>query len=578
MRITAFRVQNFRSIIDSGWQNLSQDNITALIGQNESGKSSILEALIAYETSEIYEDDTRSDGNLPRISISYKIEKPSEVFEISSPAPKSIISNEANPDSRINLVRTWAKSGTTYLDNLELEEAAVKSLFPHKIMETKETGEQVEKEITEVDFIYEFFPTTPKITLFSDKNSILPNTINIKDLIDKKSTIPGRDAVINWMQISGLNVEDLNNPITRYVFRHLSEANKKITTEFQNFWDQSIGTSNKIRFDCQLRHYSTSSPTPGEPFLEFWVIDENERLYPKQRSQGVIWYLSFFLQLKANSINGKDSHQLFLIDEPGTNLHAKAQLNVLQLFEELKSTTNFMYSTHSPFLVDSEKLYRIIAVQRENNDWGYSESKLYSVHKLGNANLDTLTPVFTAMGLSLNQNPVISRTDNIILEEISAHYYITTFYSLLDRTCTKHFIPAQGVSKVPVLANLFLGWGLEFSVAIDGDPAGRRVYNDLKRYFCQNDDELAKSKLLKIMDNGGIENIFTEKDFENIVAKGVVLDSSKSLNSDKVRDNSKAIIASRFKMRVASGEIIASQFSKKSLESITKLLDSLDNL
>lgn len=45
MRLFSFRVVNFKSIIDSGDCKLSDlDNILILAGQNESGKSSVLEA------------------------------------------------------------------------------------------------------------------------------------------------------------------------------------------------------------------------------------------------------------------------------------------------------------------------------------------------------------------------------------------------------------------------------------------------------------------------------------------------------------------------------------------------------
>src|SRR5690349_429086 len=40
MKLTGFRVTNFRSIEDSGW--ISTDDVTALIGTNESGKTNIL--------------------------------------------------------------------------------------------------------------------------------------------------------------------------------------------------------------------------------------------------------------------------------------------------------------------------------------------------------------------------------------------------------------------------------------------------------------------------------------------------------------------------------------------------------
>lgn len=43
LRATSFRVQNFRNVDDSGWIEL--DRVTAFVGRNESGKSSLLQAL-----------------------------------------------------------------------------------------------------------------------------------------------------------------------------------------------------------------------------------------------------------------------------------------------------------------------------------------------------------------------------------------------------------------------------------------------------------------------------------------------------------------------------------------------------
>ena len=74
MKLTAFRIKNYRSIINTGWCNLSSDNVTALIGQNESGKTSIIEALKSFYNSEISNDILRSDNSKPEISCSFKIE------------------------------------------------------------------------------------------------------------------------------------------------------------------------------------------------------------------------------------------------------------------------------------------------------------------------------------------------------------------------------------------------------------------------------------------------------------------------------------------------------------------------
>lgn len=75
MRLLGFRIHNYRSVIDSDWTYLSPDNITGLIGQNESGKTSILEALYSFYDGKISEDVLRSDLSLPIVSCLFEISR-----------------------------------------------------------------------------------------------------------------------------------------------------------------------------------------------------------------------------------------------------------------------------------------------------------------------------------------------------------------------------------------------------------------------------------------------------------------------------------------------------------------------
>lgn len=82
MRIKKIQIKNFKSIKDSGDISLT-NNIFVLAGQNESGKSSILEALYNYETQVSSKDtlnfELSSDGNfLQEIFVTY--EKPDDIF------------------------------------------------------------------------------------------------------------------------------------------------------------------------------------------------------------------------------------------------------------------------------------------------------------------------------------------------------------------------------------------------------------------------------------------------------------------------------------------------------------------
>ena len=72
MQFRRFRIKNYRSLIDSGWNDLASDNITGIIGQNESGKTSILEALYSFYTGKINEDILRSELSLPAVYCAFE--------------------------------------------------------------------------------------------------------------------------------------------------------------------------------------------------------------------------------------------------------------------------------------------------------------------------------------------------------------------------------------------------------------------------------------------------------------------------------------------------------------------------
>jgi hypothetical protein len=124
MKLTAFRIRNFRSILDTGWQTLSPDNVTCLIGQNESGKTSILKV---FYTGIITEDVLRSDLSLPEVSCRFSIPEGWLLKVTDNPGTelKELLSGL----SHIELTRVWIAdlssvivvSGeiSQYLDSLE---------------------------------------------------------------------------------------------------------------------------------------------------------------------------------------------------------------------------------------------------------------------------------------------------------------------------------------------------------------------------------------------------------------------------------------------------------------------------
>jgi len=496
MHLIAFRIQNFRSVVDTGWQQLAHDNITSLIGQNESGKTTILEGLKTFHDGNLIEDMLRSDLSLPEVTCRFtfqhnEIENRLEQKRLNPEIRKLIGTVET-----ISLTRHWEDDmdsfmvmgeelqeffNETYdqikkrelkvlknLESLKLDiEAAskaqnkardevewtkekvesvklriselkrkirrftnrdkkeelkkeqeqeeqmlaqLKQTLEQKITKQQEKSdllnvldekressdklEEINHQIDEIridlthaqenlkqilqmtgmyptekeqraaeikeeiyrtdierlkdelilhqqgydihllalEFVFdgisidsavkaakkeidfrnkfyssrqlaeELFKILPDFELFEDFSSLLPNRIDLEDIMRANKRAEGYKAAINFLTITGLEYSFFQQPSSRILKQKIENLNGELTLNFQDFWRQNVGKKQKIKINFELSHYDHTNPEKsGKPFIEFWIKDEHERLYPKQRSRGVRWFLSFFLELKATA-------------------------------------------------------------------------------------------------------------------------------------------------------------------------------------------------------------------------------------------------------------------------------------
>jgi ABC-type polar amino acid transport system ATPase subunit len=590
MRLVAFRIVNFRSIKDTRWHDLSTDNITGLIGQNESGKTSVLEALYSFYTGELDEDFLRDEKLYPEVSCSFELgqDELTELFP-DFVLPDDLLRVVEKNRRRVNLVRTWA--GLTLSNSaLSLEQESLIDVWGAKeetstpvaplvivpiavaptepviaaesvpviptVVAVEEPTTAVMPELSYEDFLGKFGEAMPEFEFFKDNASLLPATIDLADIIKKNAKAPGIKGAQNLLTISGITPEEISSINARVRTKKMRAANALLTKGFQDFWRQYIGKNNKIEILFDLERYpDTDVAKAGQPFLTFWVKDGQEILHPAQRSKGVQWFLSFFLQLKASAMLNKQG-QILLIDEPGASLHAKAQEDVLKVFEDIKKSLQIVYTTHSPYLIQANTLYRLLAVQRASEDDDNSETQIFGVHELGTASEDTLLPIYTLIGVGAQYQQVIKCKNNVLLEEPSAFYYFKAFKQLINEDRDINFIPSSGVTKLPLLVNLFLGWGLDFIVLTDDDDAGKRVLRSIKADIYGGDHELAEKHLLAITGCDGVEDIFSKLDFRRHVLGDTKLKYAEknSVYIGKGRE-SKIIAAVKFSLAVEKNEI-----------------------
>lgn len=770
MQLIGFRIQNFRSIVDTGWQQLAHDNITSLIGQNESGKTSILEGLKAFHDGLLIEDMLRSDLSLPRVSCQLKVslkelekqldfkkldpklrkalgdlenisisrvweddmdsflemgaelqdiyqetekknrereelilekieqmnrelanvsaafDAASDEHELTLEKSNSVkqrindlkrggrkfksrdkreeikreISQEEEMYSGLNEVlsskRTVLDEKKQALDAFKLKADAISNLeeFKRQIDEQSQalstsqdslreilqmTGmypdekEQRAAEIKEeifradienlkteiqklqrlfdvhllsLEFVFEgmtfqgalesagkeielrnkymdsrelarnLFKAIPEFELFEDFSSLLPNRIDLEDIIRANKRAEGYKAAINFLTITGLEYSFFQQPSSRILKQKIENLNGELTLNFQDFWRQNVGKKNKIKINFELSHYDHTNPEKsGKPFIEFWIKDEKERLYPKQRSRGVRWFLSFFLELKATAMDKSKKNKVLLIDEPGVSLHARAQEDVLKVFDDIRQKMQIIYTTHSPHLIDVNKLYRILAVQRAIEDDMRSETLVFNARTLKAATADTLSPIYSTMGARLSQQEIVKSFNNVIVKDLASYYFMKAIIALTGFEKECYFLPASGADSIPMMVNILIGWGLDYIVLNFGNSEEQEVHQQLMKNLFDNKIDLASEKMIFMEEIPDAEDLFSTIDFKKYVVK--VREGITVKNSDYLRDNnfSRAILASNFLQDVSTGNISAKKLDEETLENLDMFVKKL---
>jgi ABC-type lipoprotein export system ATPase subunit len=610
MRLLSFRIKNFRSIIDTGWVHFSTDNVTALVGQNESGKTAILEALSKTFSSDNVElDDLRHDDPLPEVSIATQWSEEEIVAATEAITSESCRKPVIEEIRKNNFIVKWIfstthskadNSGPTIsyaIDEPNVEAAIIKGLEPVELMRktvallsalgniSSPSATSVEVDPNEprqdveiapaasaLEFVDSLFQAAPSFVLFEENSGLLPNQIDISDDFKLQRGV-GVAAARNFLTIAGIDLKALVTSDTRARAATLKKANKQITENFLAFWIQTLGKQTRLQLECSVHHYPLGHEKAGKSYLEFLITDHAAALYPKQRSRGTRWFISFFLQLRASEV--RKGNVIFLLDEPGANLHEKAQADVLTLIEKIKLRMGVIYSTHSPYLISEKSIHRILAVERDADHESHS-TKVIGSHALGAASTDTLSPIFTMMGASFSRQTAIKKHHNAILEELSSYYYLKAFWSLTNCKQEVHFLPANGTSNVTTFAQLFLGWGLDFIVIVDDEPSGRAVYKSLKRDMFLDDEIWASKRMLKIKECEGIEDLFEAIDYKTYVLSNPETEISSS-NSKwaKVNGAAKAVHALKFLQRVERNEVSIDLLHLSSQQRISALVAAI---
>lgn len=279
----------------------------------------------------------------------------------------------------------------------------------------------------------------------------------------------------------------------------LQSASTELTAKFRDWWKQG---EYRFRFEADGNHF------------RIWVSDDKrpEDIELEGRSTGLQWFLSFYLTFLVES---KDSHKdsILLLDEPGLSLHPLAQKDLSLFFRNLSKTNLILYTTHSPFLVDSNHLDRVKAVFIQDDGTTNVSSNLRA-NESNPSQTKSIYPVHAALGLSVSEM-LFNNCTPVLVEGPSDQIYLSAIKTLLiafgELTPKKDiiFVPAGGTRGVKPIVSLLIGKNEELpKILLDSDSQGDQMVQALRKDLYKDNPEyvLEVSKIVR-MEQAEIEDL-----------------------------------------------------------------------
>ncbi|MDO5069821.1 MAG: AAA family ATPase [Neisseria zoodegmatis] len=218
-------------------------------------------------------------------------------------------------------------------------------------------------------------------------------------------------------------------------------------------------------------------------YINFVIKQGRERYNINERSLGFRW---FFLFLLFTLYGAKNSNKqtLFLLDEPASYLHARAQQALLDSFPRItEDGSQIIYSTHSHYLINPhwlEQAYIVSndAIDNESLDDKIKKNIEISIHKYRRYVNDNPTkttyfqPVLDKLNVSVSKLDFVK--PSILVEGKSDFLILEYGFKVLLKKDDIAIIPMSGAHGYQGVISLLYGWGVPFLACFDDDKAGNR--------------------------------------------------------------------------------------------------------
>ncbi|MFO0681438.1 MAG: AAA family ATPase [Sandaracinus sp.] len=525
MKLKSVRVNMFRNFLDSTEVEIDPE-ITALVGKNESGKSSFLTALArllpardvvgAFSTAADYPAWLEKKHRLAKGDGKLAATSPITVTLTLDDDDRAALDDELGPGvvgaQDITFARTYANEiewtvswseealVAAILANAEVDAAdapaahAAKTIASmHAAVTAMRSGDETQQaNATAIaaahtallgkddpdDVVWSAVSARiPKLFYFASYSS-LPSSIHIRQLL-KKAKNPSNltddeRTALALLRLAATDDAYFVNPDYELRKRELENVANALTDDVLAYWSQNPD----LRVHIDVTQVTEAAPPGGQQsvveHLKVRMYDDRHRLsLPFQsRSTGFQWFFSFLAAF--SEFEREDKRMVILLDEPAHGLHARAQADFLRFIEErLAPRHQVIYTTHSPFMVQPGQLHRVRVVEDRGRETGALVSK-----EVLSKDRDTVFPLQAALGYDLAQHLFVA-PHSLVVEGSADFTYLTLLSDVLIVGKRQgldprwSIVPVGGADMVPTFVAL-LGKHLDVTVLVDSQKAGHQ--------------------------------------------------------------------------------------------------------
>jgi predicted ATP-dependent endonuclease of OLD family len=540
MNIIRAKVTNYRSIDDSGWVSL--DNVTTLVGKNESGKTAFLQALrrlnpvggvngnfdimdyprkgyVRYKRrhesdpatvvqaefkltrEEIAELESKYGPGVLRsmkviASKNYKNQRSWEVDIDEEAVVRHVISSANLPEDIQEYVGDTNKWDDLYnrLQSLDVKPAAVQNLLSEL---TKRFSSDIRQQII-LEHLERYLPEF----VYFDNYSTMRGRISIQDIKERRFEPDELDdadrTFIALLSLVGADLEDLEQQTSyEYLKAELESASIGISDEIFEFWKQN--TQLRVQFDLSAANPNDPPPLNDGPILHVRIWNDRHRVSVPfdERSKGFVWFFSFLVYFSEIE-EMRNGDMVLLLDEPGLNLHAMAQYDFLRFIDQrLAPRHQVVYTTHSPFMINLNNLTSVRTVE-DMDHYG----TVITDDVLQNSS-ETVFPLQTALGYQLAETLflaphclLVNSPSDLIYLQVLGEFCAAEGRAKLDPRWV--IIPVGRSENLPAFISLLGDNYTSLAVLMDVTPASRAHIESINDVMLSRDSQRSPIKWVEV--------------------------------------------------------------------------------